>query len=206
MSERIEKMKRVLEQRLESVTIVAEATHLRHNLSAIIRTAEAFGIADVHLISGDQKKVSGAAKGAEKWVDMSIYKNTKQCLDKLKDEGYTIWVADLQDDVKTPETLPIEGKVAVVMGTELSGVSDVAKEMADGAVIIPMYGLTQSLNVSVASACLLQRLTTRKRAFIGQAGDMKEERKQALLRKWIERDEKEKLRRQKRILQAEKTS
>ena len=199
MSERIEKMKRVLEQRLDSITIVAEATHLRHNLSAIVRTAESFGVANIHLISNDRKKVSGAAKGAEKWIDINIYDNTKHCLDFLKSSGYSIWVADLQDDVKTPESLPIEGKIAIVMGTELSGVSDTAKEMADGAVIIPMYGLTQSLNVSVASACLIQRLTTRKREFLKQEGDMSSERKQELLRKWIDRDEKEKQRRQNRI-------
>ena len=199
MSERIEKMKRVLEHRLESVTIVAEATHLRHNLSAIIRTAESFGLSDVHLISDDDKKMSGAAKGAEKWVDLNIYKNTEQCLLGLKSNGFTIWVADLQDEIKTPETLPVEGKIAIVMGTELSGVSAVAKELSDGAVIIPMYGLTQSLNVSVASACLLQRLTTRKREFLGQSGDMTEERKEKLLKKWIDRDEKEKLRRQNRV-------
>lgn len=203
MSERIEKMKKVLEQRLESITIVAESTHLRHNLSAIVRTAESFGLADIHLIANESKKVSGAAKGAEKWVDINIYKNTKQCLDEMKKQGFTIWIADLQEDVKTPETLPIEGKIAIVMGTELSGVSDVAKEMADGAVIIPMYGLTQSLNVSVASACLIQRLSTRKREFLGQAGDMSQERKNSLLKKWIERDEKEKLRRQSRISGAE---
>lgn len=199
MSERIEKMKRVLEHRLESVTIVAEATHLRHNLSAIIRTAESFGISDVHLISDDDKKMSGAAKGAEKWVDLNIYKNTERCLKLLKSHGFTIWVADLQDEIKTPETLPVEGKIAIVMGTELSGVSAVAKALSDGAVIIPMYGLTQSLNVSVASACLLQRLTTRKREFLGQSGDMTEERKEKLLKKWIDRDEKEKLRRQNRV-------
>jgi len=199
MSERIEKMKRVLEHRLESVTIVAEATHLRHNLSAIIRTAESFGLSDVHLISDNDKKMSGAAKGAEKWVDLNIYKNTEQCLLGLKSNGFTIWVADLQDEIKTPETLPVEGKIAIVMGTELSGVSAVAKELSDGAVIIPMYGLTQSLNVSVASACLLQRLTTRKREFLGQSGDMTEERKEKLLKKWIDRDEKEKLRRQNRV-------
>ena len=200
MSERIEKMKKVLAHRLESVTLVAEATHLRHNLSAIIRTAESFGLSDVHLISNERKKISGAAKGAEKWVAMNVYKNTKQCLDLLKKRGYTIWIADLQEDVKTPETLPIEGKVAIVMGTELSGVSDIAKEMADGAVIIPMYGLSQSLNVSVASACLLQRLSTRKREFLGQDGDMSPERQAELLAQWIERDEKEKVRRQGRVL------
>jgi tRNA (guanosine-2'-O-)-methyltransferase len=155
------------------------------------------------LISNESKKISGAAKGAEKWVNMNIYKNTKQCLDQLKKDGYTIWIADLQDDVKTPETLPIEGKVAIVMGTELSGVSDVAKEMADGAVIIPMYGLTQSLNVSVASACLLQRLSARKRESLGQDGDMSPKRQEELLAQWIERDEKESVRRQNRILVAE---
>ena len=196
--DRIEKMKSILSNRLKSLTIVGEGTHLRHNMSAIIRSAESFGVQKVHLISEDTKKMSGAAKGGEKWVDLSIYENTDQCLDFLKDQGYSLWVADLHPNASTPDTLPIDKPVAIIMGTELSGVSDRAKELADGFVIVPMFGMTQSLNVSVASACLLQRLSTRIREK-HQGGDLTETEQQEILQRWIARDEKEKQHRQNRI-------
>ena len=197
MSERAEKMKNALEQKLESVTLVAEATHLRHNLSAIIRTAESFGLSDVYMISDRSKKVSGAAKGAEKWVNLNIENNTKQCMDKLKSKGYSIYVADLHPDAYTPDTIPVDRPIAILMGTELSGVSEEAKAMADGFVIIPMFGLTQSLNVSVASACLLQRITTRRREIVGR-GDLSQAEQHRRLTEWLERDEREKQRRKAR--------
>ena len=196
--DRIEKMKSILTDRLKSLTIVGEGTHLRHNMSAIIRSAESFGVQNVHLISEDTKKMSGAAKGGEKWVDLSIHENTDQCLGLLKEQGYSIWVADLHPNAVTPDTLPIDQPIAIIMGTELSGVSERAKELADGFVIVPMFGMTQSLNVSVASACLLQRLSTRVREK-HCGGDLTEVEQQEILQRWIARDEKEKHHRQNRL-------
>ena len=189
-----EKRRRRLEQtvlnRLDGLTIVAEGTHLRHNLSAIIRTAESFGVSTVHLISAERQKMSGAAKGAERWVNLMIHKNTEQCFDYLKLQGYQIFVTDFQEDSYTPETTPVALPVAIVMGTELIGVSDTAKKLSDGSIVIPMYGLTQSLNVSVASACVLQRLSTRMRA--AGVGLMSVENQGKLLEQWLQRDQKEK--------------
>jgi len=194
--QRKERLERTVNNRLSGLTIVAEGTHLRHNLSAIIRSAESFGVADVHLISSEKQKMSGAAKGAEKWVDMNIYNNTEQCFETLRERGFKIFVADLQEDSFTPETLPITEPVAIVMGTELVGVSEQAKALADGSIMIPMYGLTQSLNVSVASACVLQRLSTRMRE--AGVGEMSPEAKQELLANWLNRDLIEKQQRQNR--------
>lgn len=184
---RLERMKSVLGARLSGLTIVAEGTHLRHNLSAMIRSAESFGVAKVHLISSEATKMSGAAKGAERWVDLCIHNSTEQCFEHLKMQGYHIYVADIQDNSFTPETLPIDKPVAIVMGTELVGVSETAKNLADGSVIIPMFGLTQSLNVSVASACLLQRLSTRMRE--DGVGAMSENDQQNVLEHWIDRED-----------------
>jgi len=194
--QRKERLKRTVENRLSGLTIVAEGTHLRHNLSAIIRSAESFGVANVHLISSEKQKTSGAAKGAERWVNLSIHNNTEQCFDLLKEQGFKIFVADLQEDSFTPETLPITEPVAIVMGTELVGVSEQAKALADGSIMIPMYGLTQSLNVSVASACVLQRLSTRMRET--GVGEMSPKGKQELLANWLNRDFIEKQQRQNR--------
>lgn len=193
---RKERLKNTVSNRLNNLTIVAEGTHLRHNLSAIIRTAESFGVLTVHLISSQDQSKSGAAKGAERWVNLIIHKNTKQCFDLLRSEGYRIFVADFQSDSYTPDTVPINEPVAIVMGTELVGVSEKARAMSDGSIVIPMYGLTQSLNVSVASACLLQRISTRIRA--AGLGKMSIEDQTELLNQWIDRDLKEKRQRSQR--------
>lgn len=193
---RLTRLQQTVSNRLTGLTIVAEGTHLRHNLSAIIRTAESFGVSKVHLISADRQKMSGAAKGGERWVDLVIHKNTKQCFDLLKENGFTILVADLQDDSFTPETAPIDGSLAIVMGTELVGVSQEAKDLADGTIMIPMYGLTQSLNVSVASACVLQRISTRMRE--AGVGSMSEAAQQQLLTRWLDRERTEKIQRRNR--------
>ena len=187
---RKERLKKTVSNRLNKLTIVAEGTHLRHNLSAIIRTAESFGISSVHLISSEQQKMSGAAKGAERWIDLIIHKNTEQCFNHLKSKGFQIFVADFQNDSYTPDTVPIQDPVAIVMGTELVGVSEEARALSDGSIIIPMYGLTQSLNVSVASACLMQRISTRMRD--AGFGKMSLDEQSELLNQWIARDVEEK--------------
>ena len=190
---RKERLKNTVSNRLNDLTIVAEGTHLRHNLSAIIRTAESFGVSRVHLISSESKKMSGAAKGAEKWVNLTIHKNTEQCFEYIRSQGFKLFVADFQNDSYTPDTIPIDTPVAIVMGTELVGVSDKARSLADGSIIIPMYGLTQSLNVSVASACILQRISARMRA--DGIGGLSASQQAELLNQWLERERQEKVQR-----------
>ena len=190
------RLEKTVRNRLDGLTIVAEGTHLRHNLSAIIRTAESFGISTVHLISAEKQKMSGAAKGAERWVNLIVHNNTEQCFEYLKLQGYQIFVTDFQEDSYTPETAPVDRPVAIVMGTELIGVSEMAKKLSDGSIVIPMYGLTQSLNVSVASACVLQRLSTRMRD--AGVGLMSVENQDKLLNRWLQRDQQEKRNRRNR--------
>lgn len=177
---REQRIERMLSRRLGSVRLIAEATYLRHNLSAILRSAEAFGVHNVHLITENKRKVGGAAKGAEKWVKIHRHETIEQCLGALRLEGFRVLVADLQTGAYTPDNAPIDQPLAVVLGTELSGVSAKARELADGAIIIPMEGMTQSLNVSVASACLLYRLSERRRALLG-GGDLSAMQKTAFV-------------------------
>lgn len=195
-SNRVQRMRNVVGNRLDGLTMVAEGTHLRHNLSAIIRSAESFGVSKVHLISLGKQKASGAAKGSERWVELQVHNTAEECLSELKSQGFKVFVADFQEDSYTPETLPIDNKVAIVMGTELAGVSESTKALADGSVMIPMFGFTQSLNVSVASACLLQRISTRMRdQGVGLMGDSEQVR---MFDFWIEREKMERLHRRNR--------
>ena len=185
--ERQKKLKRTLDHRIDSLTVVLEALYLRHNLSAVLRTAEAFGIQDVHLVSEGQPVEHGVARGAEKWVSLHLYDSIDSCISTLKEEGFKVFVADLAPHAFTPESIPLEGKTAVLFGSELSGVSEKAKNLSDGAIIVPMSGLTQSLNVSVAAACILSRLSVRRREKVG-AGDLTEARKEELLSHWYKRE------------------
>ncbi len=186
--ERQERVREMLAGRLSSVCVIAEAIHRRHNTSAILRSCEAFGVHEVHLITGHFHTSRGAARGAERWLDLHRWEDLPSCVANLRQRGFRIFVCDLADDAHTPDTLPVDGPVAVLLGNELTGVSDEARSLADGAVIVPMRGLTESLNVSVAAACVLQRVTERRRALLG-GGDLEVDRQAAFFAAWQEREE-----------------
>ena len=184
--QRLRRLNQALDNRIDSLTVVLEALYLRHNLSAVLRTAEAFGIQDVHLVSSGRPVEHGVARGAEKWVSLYTHDSIETCLSQLKNQNFSIYVADLADNAFTPDSLPIESKTAIVFGSELAGVSSRAKSLSDGSVIVPMSGLTQSLNVSVAAACILSRLSVRRRNIVGK-GDLSSERREIVLSSWLQR-------------------
>jgi tRNA (guanosine-2'-O-)-methyltransferase len=180
---RIARVEAALAARLGSVVAVAESVRRRHNASAILRTCEAFGVHEVHLVTAGFKASPGAARGAERWVRRRRFDTTTASLTELKARGFRIYVADLLPGALTPETVPVDGPVALVFGSEVRGVSDEARGLADGAVMIPMYGLTGSLNVSVSAAILLRTITERRRALVG--ADLSEEERTAFLDRWL---------------------
>lgn len=186
--ERQARIQEMLSERLGSVCVIAEAIHRRHNTSAILRSCEAFGVHEVHLITGQFRTSRGAARGAERWLDLHRWETIEECVTQLKARGYRIFVGDLAADAHTPETLPVDGPVAILFGNELNGVSDEARALADGSVIVPMRGLMESLNVSVAAACVLQRVTERRRARVG-GGDLPAERQESFFTAWLAREE-----------------
>lgn len=161
MTDRESRMRTVLGNRLSGLRIVAEALHLRHNLSAILRSAESFGVHDVHLIQPQRAKASSASRGAERWLNIHIHRSLEECISVLRKEGYQIWVADIEEGAHTPHSIPIDKPIAILMGTELTGVSKEARALADGCIYVPMFGFTQSLNVSVAAACIMHTLSHR---------------------------------------------
>jgi tRNA (guanosine-2'-O-)-methyltransferase len=186
--ERQARVQQMLSDRLGSICVIAEAIHRRHNTSAILRSCEAFGVHEVHLITGEFRTSRGAARGAERWLDLHRWASIGACVAHLKGRGYRIFVGDLAADAHTPETLPVDGPVAILFGSELNGVSDEARALSDGAVIVPMRGLTESLNVSVAAACVLQRVTERRRDRVG-GGDLPVERQEVFFTAWLAREE-----------------
>lgn len=185
--ERQERVRGMLQQRLGSVVVVLEAVHRRHNASAILRSCECFGVHEVHLVTKGFKTSKGAARGSERWLDIHRWGSTDDAISALRARDFAVFAADLTDDAHSPDSMPIEGNVAILMGAELTGVSDRARELCDGAVCVPMHGLTESLNVSVAAACILQRVTERVRMRAG-GGDLEPHRQDRFFAEWSRRE------------------
>ena len=181
------RVRRMLDERLGSVVVILEAVRRRHNSSAIMRSCECFGVHEVHLVKGNFRPSKGAARGAERWLDIHHHDTTESAVLELKRRGFSIFVADLMDGSHSPDTLPLEGPVAILMGAELTGVSDEARALADGAICVPMRGVTESLNVSVAAACIVQRVTERRREQVG-GGDLPTDRKDQFFNEWVHRE------------------
>ena len=161
--------KKVLEKRTRHFAVVLEDIFQPHNASAVIRTADIFGVQDVHAIENKYtNKVSRhVAKGSQKWITSKRYKsdgnNTKICLDNLRENGYQIIATSPHNDSCLLQDFDVLKKSAFVFGVEADGVSEYVKEQADGFLKIPMVGFTESLNISVAAAIILQELTTKLR-------------------------------------------
>jgi tRNA (guanosine-2'-O-)-methyltransferase len=157
-------------QRTRYITVVLEDIFQSHNASAVLRSCECFGIQDVHFIENrfNYELNPDIALGSWKWLTLNRYSdnpdNTSVCLNKLKSEGYRIVATSPHKLDTTPANLDLEkGKVALLFGTELEGLSANALEMADEYLKIPMSGFTESLNISVSAAILVHQLTDRLR-------------------------------------------
>lgn len=167
---RREKMQEIVRHRTRHLTIVLEDIYQPHNASAVLRSCDCFGILDVHIIENKNRYEVNPdiALGSSKWLRMFRYNrtpdNTVECLQKLKAGGYRIVATSPHANDYSPETLPLHEKTALVFGTEKEGLTEAALGMADDFVRIPMYGFTESLNISVSAALLLRSLTERLRA------------------------------------------
>lgn len=161
--------KEVLENRTRHFTVVLEDIFQPHNASAVVRTCDIFGIQDVHTIENKYtNKVSRhVAKGSQKWLNQTRYMddgdNTITCLKTLKKQGYQIIATTPHNDSCLLQDFDISKKTAFVFGVEKEGVSETVLENADGFLKIPMVGFTESLNISVAAAIILQDATSKLR-------------------------------------------
>lgn len=182
--ERQARLTEILENRTRHITVVLEDLFQTQNISAVLRTCDCYGIQDVHVIKNrnEFEVHKDISMGADKWLSIHQYPhsehNVKDCIDRLHEQGY--WVAaTLPDEQKlTIFDLPVERKTAFLFGTELTGLSDEAIKYADGNVLIPMYGFTESFNISNSAAIILSHFSERMRhseANWGLTPDEKEE-------------------------------
>ncbi len=148
----------VLAHRQPDLTIVVENIHDPHNVSAMLRTADAVGIHEVQLLYTKEKypKIGKkSSSSAEKWVRRRKFGSVGECYDRLRSEGFRIVATSLTGSARPLYELDLTKKTAVVFGNEHSGVSEEAAALADETMAIPMMGMIQSLNVSVACAVVL---------------------------------------------------
>lgn len=167
--ERWEKFQQILSQRTHYITVVLEDIFQPHNASAVIRTCELMGIRDLHIIENrNPYEVNrDIVVGSDKWIHLHKYNrhdhNTLQCFKKLKSNGYRIVATTPHNNDVLITELPLDQKTALVLGNEGDGLSRTALEHADAFVKIPMFGFTESYNISVSAAICLYELTRRMR-------------------------------------------
>jgi tRNA (guanosine-2'-O-)-methyltransferase len=165
--ERRARIEEVIASRTTAVTAVLDGLLDPHNVSAVLRSADAFGVQHVHVIEGSEPFLATTriTQGADRWVDVFRHATAAECVRALRQSGHRIFVASMEGALP-PESLAHEPRVAIVFGNEHSGVSQEIRDLADGTYAIPMCGFVQSLNVSVAAAITLFAATR------GRAGDL----------------------------------
>jgi tRNA (guanosine-2'-O-)-methyltransferase len=146
---------------------VLEDIFQEHNASAVIRSCDCFGIQDLYAIEDKNKYVlqRNIAKGSGRWIDLHRFANkdtaSMDCLNHLREKGYKLVATSPHVNAYTPETLPIDNPVALIFGTERRGITESIIANADYHLTIPMCGFTESFNLSVSVAVILQTLRNR---------------------------------------------
>jgi len=157
----------ILEKRTRHVSVVIEDIFQPHNISAVLRSCDCFGIQDVHVMQGKNKyqENNEISLGSSKWLNTELYNKDetkiKELYSKLRNKGYRIVATSPHAKSLSPQKLDISSPIAIVMGAEAQGLSEEAILHADESIKIPMYGFTESFNISVATAIILHALRDR---------------------------------------------
>jgi tRNA (guanosine-2'-O-)-methyltransferase len=159
----------VARQRTRHITVVLENLYQSHNASAVLRTCDCFGVQDVHVVEGGNRfdVNPDVALGSSKWLTIRKYKAARQGLEKvtslLREQGYRIIATTPRRTGYLLDDMPITGRMALLFGTEMSGLSENAMACAGEFVSIPQYGFSESFNISVSAAIILHHLTEKLR-------------------------------------------
>jgi tRNA (guanosine-2'-O-)-methyltransferase len=163
---RFARLKAVLDRRMADLTVVAEQVEKPHNLSAILRTCDAAGVLEAHAVcrQGRLPTFNSTAQGSQKWVPLRVHESIVGALATLKAQGFRLVGTHLGVEAVVYDACDYTGPTAFVLGAEKWGLSAEAAALVDQAVFIPMGGMVQSLNVSVAAATLLFEALRQRRA------------------------------------------
>lgn len=188
MPERLANFRRVLDMRTRWVTICSESTFHPHNASALIRTAEAFGIQEIHAIEAlcRFRPSRDVVKGTDKWIELHKYKTATEALNGLRSRGYRIIATTPHANDTTPLDFDVAaGPFALVFGTEHAGISEEILAAADGFIKIPMCGFVESLNISASASILAYNLSEKIRTNPNIDWRLAENDKVRLLFSWV---------------------
>lgn len=191
--DRWERINEIIDARTRYLSVVVEDIYQPHNASAVLRSCDGFGIQDAHIIENHNEfdPSSQVTIGADQWLSLHRYNkpgadNTEACLSGLKKQGYKIIATTPHENDVNLNNLSLNEPVAVVFGTELDGISERAAELADGFMKIPMYGFSESFNISVSAAICMYNLSRRLRdPESGINWQLSEEEKTDLRLNWL---------------------
>lgn len=155
--QRYTRIREMLARRQPDLTVCMEQVHKPHNVSAIIRTADAVGIHEVHAVwpGNNLRTMAGAAAGSNSWVEVKTHPNIRDAVTHIKAAGMQVLATHLSAKAVDFREIDYTRPTCILMGQEKTGITQEALDLADQDIIIPMIGMVQSLNVSVASALIL---------------------------------------------------
>jgi tRNA (guanosine-2'-O-)-methyltransferase len=184
--ERIARIDQVLAARLGSVATIVEDTYDPHNAAATIRTTEAIGLAELHVVEGEQKFsiAGGVTRGAHRWIELHRWPSVEAAAAALRGRGFRVF-ATVPGAPHTIDDVDVTTPLAVAFGNEHAGLTPAAIAACDGALGVPMFGFTESFNLSVTVALAMSRIAARRRAAIGSPGDLDEARRRELRARWF---------------------
>jgi tRNA (guanosine-2'-O-)-methyltransferase len=185
-AERITRIDAVLAARLQSVAAAVEDTYDPHNAAATIRTCEALGLQDLHVIESQERfsAAKGVTRGAHRWIDLHRWPSAEAGVAGLRAAGFRVF-ATRPDATSSIEDVDVGSPLAVMFGNEHAGLSEAALRACDGALAVPMQGFTESFNLSVTVALAMSRIAARRRAYIGASGDLDDARRARLRARWF---------------------
>lgn len=177
---------RLVQNRTRHICVMLEDIYQSHNASAVLRSCDCFGVQDVHVVEQHNRfnPNSEVAMGSNKWVDVYKYRHTLEAYDALRARGYQVIATTPHENDTMIDSLDITRPTALVFGTELTGLTPEAIDHADGYVKIPMYGFTESFNISVSAALSLFCITEKMRRQEGLRWQMGEEEQLTLKLYW----------------------
>jgi len=184
--ERIARIDAVLAARLASLIPVVEDTYDPHNAAATIRTSEALGLCEVHIVEGVERfsAARGVTRGAHRWIEQVRWPSPADAFAHLRARGFRVY-ATAPGAALTVDDVPVDGPLAIAFGNEHAGLSAAAVAAADATLGVPMFGFTESFNLSVTVALAMSRVAARRRSWLGATGDLPDQRRRELRARWF---------------------
>ncbi len=181
---RLARIDQVLDARLMSVVTIVEDTYDPHNAAATIRTTEALGLQELHVVEARFSATKGVTKGSHTWIDLRRWATPGEAATALRARGFRV-LATQPNAPHSIDDVDISTPLAIAFGNEHAGLSVEAVAACDGAIRVPMYGFSESFNLSVTVALAMSQIASRRRAYLGTTGDLSADHRRNLRARWI---------------------